>query len=93
MSSTERRPKIIDLICDDITRVLSKDVLATISSSKVLLLLALDFVFVQTVINTLSTATWRGVWNLLDVFFSGDNGHWIPPLKTEVLLLFTLKTY
>ena len=36
-----------------------------------LLLLLVDFLFAQTVINLLSTAAWRGVWNLWDLYLYG----------------------
>ena len=37
------------------------------SSSRVLLFLV-DLAFTQTVVNLLSTAAWRGVWNLWDLY-------------------------
>ena len=33
--------------------------------------LLVDFLFAQTVINLLSTAAWRGVWNLWDLYLYG----------------------
>jgi len=36
--------------------------------------LLLDFFFTQTVVNVLSTASWRGVWNLLDDAVTQDFG-------------------
>jgi len=36
--------------------------------------LSLDFLFTQTVVNLLSTASWRGVWNLLDEAVTKDFG-------------------
>merc|ERR1719209_186162 len=36
--------------------------------------LLLDFFFTQTVVNLLSTASWRGVWNLLDDAVTQDFG-------------------
>ena len=40
---------------------------ANIDGNRFFLFLFLDFIFTQTVINLLSTASWRGVWNLLDL--------------------------
>ena len=54
-------------------RVVSNDVLLSVGSSGEVpakgffWLLTLDFLFTQSIINCLSTASWRGVWNLIDL--------------------------
>ena len=45
--------------------------------------LLVDFLFAQTVINLLSTAAWRGVWNLWDLYLYGG-----ADLGLQVLGLF-----
>ena len=47
------------------------------------MLLLLDFCFAQTVINLLSTAAWRGVWNLWDLYLYGGKD-----LGVEVIGVF-----
>ena len=64
------------------TRAVNKDISKSIgyrldlSMEKVIFLSLVDFLFTQTWVNLLSTASWRGVWNLLDIFLAGDSGLW-----------------
>merc|ERR1719369_1330820 len=63
-------------------RAINKDISKSIgyrldlSTEKVIFLSLVDFVFTQTWVNLLSTASWRGVWNLLDILLAGETGLW-----------------
>ena len=64
------------------TRAVNSDISKSIGSrlelsvEKIIFLTTVDFIFTQTVINVLSTASWRGVWNILDMVFAGDGRIW-----------------
>jgi len=60
--------KVTTVICKDISKALG--VSTHTSGIKLTFYLIVDFLFTQTVINLFSTASWRGVWNLLDHLFS-----------------------
>jgi len=64
--------KYSSIVCADIGNSVGSEI--TLSSSKLALWLGVDFLFTQTVINFLSTASWRGVWNIIDIIFSGEGG-------------------
>ena len=60
------------IICVDIGRSVGTEI--ALSSGNLALWLIIDFLFTQTVINLLSTASWRGVWNIIDIVFGGEAG-------------------
>ena len=64
--------KYNNIICADIGHSVGTEIV--LSSGNLALWLGLDFLFTQTIINILSTASWRGVWNILDIVFSGEGG-------------------
>ena len=60
------------IICADIGHSVGTEI--ALSSGNLALWLGLDFLFTQTIINVLSTSAWRGVWNIIDIVFSGEGG-------------------
>ena len=71
------------------TRAINKEISKSIGYildlpfQKLVFLSTVDFLFTQTVINTFSTASWRGVWNLFDLLLVEDGAVW------QVLFVFT----
>jgi len=64
--------KYLKIISADISHSVGAEI--SLSSYHLALWLGIDFLFTQTVINILSTASWRGVWNIFDIIFSGKQG-------------------
>ena len=64
--------KYLKIISADISHSVGAEI--SLSSYHLALWLGIDFLFTQTVINILSTASWRGVWNIFDIIFSGEKG-------------------
>ena len=79
------------MMASSYTRAVNSDISKSIgsrldlSAEKLIFLTTVDFIFTQTVINAFSTASWRGVWNILDIVFAGDGGIW------QVILIFHLE--
>ena len=55
------------LICQDVSRSVGHRV--NLSGGGLGLLLTCDFVFTQIVVNFFNLASWRGIWNLHDLWF------------------------
>ena len=64
--------KYLSIIRADIGRSVGTEI--SLSGTKLALWLGLDFLFTQSVINILSTASWRGVWNNFDIVFNAEKG-------------------
>ena len=64
--------KYMKIISTDISHSVGAEI--SLSCYHLALWLGIDFLFTQTVINILSTASWRGVWNIFDIIFSGEQG-------------------
>ena len=67
-----RTSKYWTIILSDISTSVGSQI--SLSGYSLGLLLVIDFLFSQSVINILSTASWRGVWNIIDILFSGEGG-------------------
>jgi len=80
------------MMASSYTRAINKEISKSIGYildlpfQKLVFLSTVDFLFTQTVINTFSTASWRGVWNLFDLLLVEEGAVWQNAPYTDCLV-------
>ena len=62
------RANMVDVISADISKAVKKNI--KLSGTKLGLLIIVDFLMIQTLVNSLNVMSWRGVWELHEIWIS-----------------------